>query len=375
MGNKICFHPRVILTDDLALHFKSSNLVRDVMPIIEKWRLDGAELCLNQAEFKTTFDVVVETEKQFRVFDVEGNGRIDAHQILMVYILLSSGEVSKKVDTVFSTFEFAGSQGDQGNITFDEAMIVIEACVNGLQKVCHVDFHIPDDEIFFHCKSLFDMHHVPHSGRISRKQFTAWCTGDAAPRAFVNLFHDAQGLPDIYALVQQVNLQQSQVFQMLAHGQLHVSSDVLVASAEFRRTLKDPSEFELEALVNLMEDRRGRVTTDAYHSVLRPWNIFNECDIDGSGELDDKEMEILLWIQLRKKPDQAFAREFVEFIDDDRNGTICRAEWVHAIVQSHEGTNLAKGAGPRKSIRQSLAIADARAAAGLAPAALARGGS
>lgn len=355
MGNKICFHPRVILTEDMALHFKSANLIRDVIPIIEKWRADGAELCLNLADFKATFDVVVKTEQQFRVFDVEGCGRVDAHEILMVYILLSSGDVTKKIETVFSTFEFTGSQGALGSITFDEAMIMTEACVKGLQKVCKVDFHIPDDEIFFHCKSLFDMHHCAHSGRITRKQFMAWCSGDVAPRAFISLFHDAQGLPDIYALVQQVNLQQSQVFQMLAHGQLHVSPEALLSSAEFRRTLQEPTEEEVYALVDLMRDNLGRVTNDRYHSVLRPWNIFNECDVDGSGNLDDKEMEILLWIQLRKKADQAFAREFVNHIDADKNGTICRREWVEAIVQSHNGMRLVQGRASGKP----PAIADA----------------
>lgn len=335
MGNKICFHPRVILTEDIALHFKSSNLLRDVLPIIDKWRADGAELCFGPAEFQATFDVVKDLERQFSVFDTDSNGRVDAHEVLMVYILLACGEVAEKVDAVFSTFDFAGCRGHIHSLNFEEAMIMLEACVKGVQKVCEVDFEIPDDEIFFHCKSLFDMHRVPHTGRITRKQFKDWCMKDPTPKAFVELFHDSQGLPDIYSQVNHLNLEQSQVFQLLARGTLHVSAHTLRDSEDWRRTLHGPSEDEMDSLVNLMQDHRGRIPTDRFHSVLRAWNIFNECDVDGSGTLDAKEMEILLWIYLRKKPDMDFVRYFLDHIDEDRNGLICRQEWVKAIVESH----------------------------------------
>lgn len=363
MGNKICFHPRVILTEDIALHFKSSNLVRDVIPILEKWRADGAELCFSIKEFQSTFDVVTLVEEQFKTFDTDDNGRVDAHEVLMVYTLLSSGDVLRKIHTVFSTFDYSGRKGHLGTINFDEAMIMIEACVKGLQKVCSLDFKIGDDEILFYCKSLFDMHHVPHSERIALRQFQNWCTSDPAPKAFLALFHESQGLPDIYAAVQRVCLEQSQVFQMLAQNQLHVQPEVLIGSESFRRLLKDPRDHEVQALVALMLDDGGRVTLDGYHSVLRPWNIFNECDLDCSGELDDKEMEILLWIQLRRKPDREFVGEFIRMIDDDSNGVISRTEWVKAIIESHNGAKLASRPGSRAasraSRRTSVALAQA----------------
>jgi len=337
MGNKICFHPRVILTEDIALHFKSSNLVRDVLPIIEKWRSEGAELSFTLRDFEETFDIVVGADKQFKVFDTDENGRVDAHEILMVYVLLSSGEVQTKMDTVWSTFDFVESEGDHiGTINFDEAMIMITACVKGVQKVCEMDFIIPDDEIFFHVKSLFDMHHVKHNGRISEKQFKEWVLADPSPFAFVQLFHNSQGLPDIYAQVQESNLAQGRVFQMLAHGQLFVTPEALRESKEFSEVLQGATSEEVEAVIELMTagSSDGKITTDRYHACLRPWNIFNECDLDKSGTLDEKEMEILLWIQLRQRPTHTFVREFSQTFDEDGSGDISRSEWVKAIMIS-----------------------------------------
>jgi len=337
MGNKICFHPRVVLTEDIALHFKSSHLTRDVMPIIAKWQKEGSELCFSLYDFEQTFDIVNESERQFRVFDTDANGRVDAHEILMVYILLASGEMQKKIDTVFTTFDFAGSRGSGGTISFDEAMIMIDACVKGVQKVCNMDFKIPDDEIFFYCKSMFDMHRVDHAGRITQKQFTEWVGADASPRAFVNLFHNAQGLPDIYAEVQKTNLEQARVFQILANGKLNVTQNALMESPGFQRVCSNAEPDEMQVLVGLMthESPDGTISMDRYHAVLRPWNIFNECDLDKSGTLDEKEMEILLWIQMRKRPTTEFVKEFVGFIDSDGNGDINRKEWVQAITDSY----------------------------------------
>ncbi|CAK0810348.1 unnamed protein product, partial [Prorocentrum cordatum] len=185
MGNKVCRHNRVILTSDIALHFKSSNLVRDVLPIIERWQLEGSDMCLTIPTFKEAFDVVSDAsaEQQFRVFDTKGTGKVDACQVLMVYIFLSQGDLARKVDAVFSTFGFEGSQGAHGSISFDEAIIMLTACIQGTQKVCQTDFEIPDNEIPYHCKSLFDLHRLSYDKRIARSQFDEWVWNDPSPRS------------------------------------------------------------------------------------------------------------------------------------------------------------------------------------------------
>jgi len=340
MGNKICYHPRMLLTEDIALHFKSSHLMRDVIPIIDKWKKEGADLCFDLRQFADTFDVVVDTERQFDVFDTDRDGRIDAHEVLMVYILLSSGQIEKKIDTVISVFNFAQGTAPSG-INFDEAIILVNACVKGVQKVCEMTFTIPEDELLFHCKSMFDMYRVPHHSRLTQKQFKDWVIGDASPNHFVYLFHHSQGIADIDAAVQRRNLEQGMVFQMLAHGHLYVAPEALWSSADFRRTLEDVSDDELTALLGMMAEdddhpEHPGISNDRFHSVLRPWNIFNECDLDKSHTLDDKEVEILLWFQLRHRPTQEFVSSFARFIDDNDDGEISRTEWTMAIMHSEK---------------------------------------
>jgi len=339
MGNKICCHPRMLLTEDIALHFKSSHLVRDVIPIIDKWRRDGAELSFDLKEFAETFDVVNELERQFNIFDTDRNGKIDAHEVLMVYILLSCGDMSKKLDTAISVYNFATSSACTGQISFDEACIMVFACVKGVQKVCEMTFTIPEDELVFHCKSMFDMYRVPHDKSITPKQFKKWVMEDTSPHHFVDLFHTAQGIGDIENGVQRHNLEQGMAFQLLAHGELEVYPEALRRSAEFHQTLEDASAEEVEALIEMMmEDSQdhtpGMIMNDRYHAVLRPWNIFNECDQDLSHTLDDKEIEVLLWFQMRHRPSPEFVSAFSKYIDDDDNGEISRTEWTQAIVES-----------------------------------------
>jgi len=346
----------MLLTEDIALHFKSSHLVRDVIPIIDKWRRDGADLVFGVPEFAETFDVVVETERQFNVFDTDRNGRIDAHEVLMVYILLSCGEIGQKIDTAISVYDFAQSGQGVGLINFDEAVIMVNACVRGVQKVCEMSFTIPEDELLFHCKSMFDMYRVQHDRSITPKQFKKWVLEDTSPRHFVNLFHSAQGIGDIDNSVQMRNLEQGMVFQRLSAGELEIRPDALSNSVEFRRALEEATDEEMEALIEMMLDdpdgqrnRQGMITNDRYHAVLRPWNIFNECDHDKSHTLDDKEVEILLWFQLRQRPSQEFVGTFAKLIDEDDNGEISRTEWTLAIMQSER---LARNPNARPALKR-----------------------
>jgi Ca2+-binding EF-hand superfamily protein len=342
MGNQICFHPRLLLTDDASLNFKSSNLIRDVLPIIDDWRRDGCDLALTVKDFERTFNVVVDTEKQFASFDTDNNGRIDAHEVLMVYILLCNGDIERKIETVFSVFDFPG-RNTAGTINFEEAVMLVNACVTGLTKVCPLDFKIESDELTFFVKSMFDMHRLGLDERLSKKQYKAWVLGDSSPRSFVDLFDKSQALPDIYAQVQKRNVEQAIVFQMLACGHLHVNPVSLVSSADFHRVSGiGVTEEELRNLVDLMckdsDHPGGWVPSERYHQVLRPWNIFCMCDLDGSGTLDTKEMEILLWIQLRERPSRILVRQFVTRMDTSGDGEVSRTEWVEAIMEGERIT-------------------------------------
>merc|ERR1712232_110990 len=214
----------------------------------------------------------------------------------------------------------------------------INACVYGLQKACgDLDFTITENELNFHCRSMFDMHRLEYDERIDREQFQEWAANDPSPSHFLQLFHTSQGLPDIYSEVQAKNNEQGLVFQMLASGKLTVSVSELANNPTFNRTLEDPTAEEVDVLISLMRigengENVDEVTDERFHTVLRTWNIFNVCDLDRSGTLDSKEMEILLWIQMRRKPSTEFVRDFVRSIDQNKDGDVSRAEWCEAVA-------------------------------------------
>lgn len=63
-------------------------------------------------------------------------------------------------------------------------------------------------------------------------------------------------------------------------------------------------------------------------------SIFNECDLDGSHYLDEKELDILLWFQMRQRPTSEFVKSFLEFIDMNADGQVSRLEWVTAVCKN-----------------------------------------
>mmetsp|Transcript_21311 Transcript_21311/g.47071 ORF Transcript_21311/g.47071 Transcript_21311/m.47071 type:complete len:365 (-) Transcript_21311:81-1175(-) len=337
MGNKLSGHPCFLLTSETALHVKASNLVRDVLPIIARWRKKGADPSLGLAEFEQTFDIVKQPESQFKVFDISGKGKVDAHEVLMVYVILSLGEVELKVDTIFSVFDFPGSRSEAGTINFEEAMFLISACVQGLQKACEVGLSVDDGELIFHCRSLFDIRCTPHSSRVGREQFVEWVWENSSARSFLLLFHQAQGLPDVFSRVQRRTLEQTTAFRMLSCGQSCVTPEALMASENFNRLLESPSEEELGILLEMLAEQNGTiVSSDRFHRVLRCWNIYNECNLNQRGIFEDKDIEKLLWLHLRERPTADFAHQFLLSIEREAYGTITREEWCRAVLQDSD---------------------------------------
>lgn len=366
MGNKLISHPRIVLTGTLMSHFKASDLERDVVPIIQEWQRRGAELCLDPMEFQRTFDVIIGSDGQFECFDSGGKGKVDAYEVLMVYILLATGEKSRKLEIAFGVFAFLnGSPATNYAINFDEAMIMLSSCVRGVSKVCLDAIKIQDAEVLFLCQSMFDMHRIPYTKPIEQKQFIDWCTMDPSPSSFVALFHTALEISDIRAQVNRINLEQAAIFQDLAFGQIIVSASALLENEPFQRSLQGPSPEELSTLINLMIDDKAKqtISSERFHQVLRPWNIFSECDLDGSHSLDEKELDILLWFQMRRRQSPEFVREFLDALDSDGDGEVSRMEWVAKIAgagssepekESENGSDNGNGGSPKTSKRRTL---------------------
>jgi len=319
-------------------HFKASNLERDVVPIIHEWQKAGAELCLSREEFQRTFDVVVESDAQFECFDTNKNGRVDAYEILVVYILLSTGEKAMKLQTAFDVFSFSNGtqQGPCPAINFDEAMIMLSSCVRGVSKVCLDAIKIQDAEVLFLCQSMFDMHRISYTKRIQRAEFKDWVRSDPHPLSFVEAFHNSQSLSDVKAQLLKWDREQGAVFKTLCHGSPTVRAEDLLNSAAFARALENSTSEEVAAIVNLMTDngKEQHISVEKYHATLRTFNIFLECDLDKSGFLDEKELDILLWIQMRTRPSSDFVKSFLDYIDCNADGQVSRLEWVTCVTKN-----------------------------------------
>merc|ERR1712093_904543 len=111
----------------------------------------------------------------------------------------------------------------------------------------------------------------------------------------------------------------------------------LLDSVSFKKSLEDPADVELSELVNLMslEGPDDVITSERYHSILRPWNSFNECDWRNAHAVSEKELDLLLWFLLKERPPAEFAKSFLDnHIDLDQNGRISRLEWVQAAVNA-----------------------------------------
>jgi len=334
MGNKVLSHPRVILTSDIALHFKASQLKRDVFSILRSWSEQGAELCLTKEEFKKTFDLVHSEDVHFQTFDTDKNGKVDTFEVLMVYILLADGSVSEKVDATFSVFEFGGPTS--GSINFDEAVMLVGSTVRGMHKVCEGACNLSEDEILWLCQSMFDMHRIPYTKRIQRVEFKDWVRSDPHPLSFVEAFHNSQSLSDVKASLLKWDREQGAVFKILCNGSPTVRAEDLLNSPAFSKSLEDSTPEEVAAIVNLMTDngKEQHISVEKYHATLRTYNVFLECDLDKSGFLDEKELDILLWIQMRARPTGDFVRNFLEYVDCNSDGQVSRLEWVTCVTKN-----------------------------------------
>jgi len=255
----------------------------------------------------------------------------------MVYILLADGSVSEKVDATFSVFEFGGPS--VGSINFDEAVMLVGATVRGIHKVCEGASNLSEDEILWLCQSMFDMHRLPYTKRIQRAEFKDWVRSDPHPLSFVEAFHNSQSLSDVKASLLKRDREQGAVFKSLCNGSPTARPEDLIQSHAFAKALEvaeAEEDTEVSQIVNLMTDngKEQHISVERFHAILRTYNIFLECDLDRSGFLDEKELDILLWIQMRSRPTGDLVKNFLEYIDVSGDGQVSRMEWVTCVTKN-----------------------------------------
>jgi len=335
MGSLLA-HPRVVLAGDVALHYRSADLEFDVQAIVSLWTQRGAPLVVEFAEFSELFHLTVDGIRHFQTFDTDRDGRVDVFEVLAVYVLLSIGEVKQKVATLFNIFDFQ----QIGALNFTEVVMVFQAVLRGLAKACkgQVQALEPEEGAFF-VRSLFDHARVFYQDAVQLSQVLAWVEDDPAAREYVQAFQTAYSLSDVAAKLHGVERIQVSCFQEIAKqvgedGQLRCDVKELFASARLLDSLQQPEPAEAAMLQKALSDG-GSVPFERFLAVLRPWNVYNECDLDGSRSLDNREVATLLWFQLREQPEEEVVRSFLASLDANDDGCLSRLEWLDCILQEH----------------------------------------
>jgi Ca2+-binding EF-hand superfamily protein len=130
MGNVVHQQPRVVLQEDVQLHFKAAT-VKEVEEVVHNWFEEGAVLGLTEDGFKKTLSLHSNATKFFQRFDTDSNKKVDAFEVLAALIVLANGTINDKIDTLFPVFDFSSC----GYLNFDEMNILVHSTYRGLQKL------------------------------------------------------------------------------------------------------------------------------------------------------------------------------------------------------------------------------------------------
>lgn len=132
--------------------------------------------------------------RAFRVFDTDGNGLVDARELLGALSVMSSGHLTERMELLFDIFDF----NQEKDMTFDECFLMIRHTLVGLRKM--VGIHTPPEKVIHHMtKQVWKQAHKHREERITRSEWYNWWSADASCRNGLNLFvwkpEEQRGLP------------------------------------------------------------------------------------------------------------------------------------------------------------------------------------
>jgi len=334
MGNVATTTPRVVLQEDVQLHFKAAT-VQEVEEVVHNWFEEGAILGLSEEVFKKTLALHGDASKFFQSFDTDNNKKVDAFEVLAALIVLSNGTIQEKIDTIFPVFDFSSS----GFLNFDEMNILVHSSYRGLHKIVKTP-EISDKELSDVCCQMFDCHNLPYDQSISKEQFKRWLKNDIEATKFVDAFHCGYSFPDVEAVLAKKEQRQAAVFSQLLPPSVGATVPVLalLGSDALKQAMDDPPPEVFEALVKMMATSSSnftQVTLDRFVEVNHAWNVFSIVDTLREGALDPKELQPLMWLQHRAKPSPEDVRKELDHLAIQSDGMLSRAAWITANVSAH----------------------------------------
>lgn len=77
-----------------------------------------------------------------------------------------------------------------------------------------------------------------------------------------------------------------------------------------------------------------------FMQIMRIWSAFSANDINNDNELDINELEMMWWLLDGKRPEPVRLQREIEIMDEDKNGTIDRIEWMsYLCAPPQSGSN------------------------------------
>jgi len=331
MGNIATTTPRVVLQEDVQLHFKAAT-VKEVEEVVHNWFEDGAALGLTEDGFKKTLSLHSNASKFFECFDTDNNKKVDAFEVLAALIVLSNGTITEKIDTIFPVFDFSSA----GYLNLDEMNILVHSTYRGLHKLAKTP-EIDEKALSEVCSQMFDSHNLPYDQTMSKEQFKRWLKNDIEATKFVDAFHCGYSLPEVEAVLDSRSKRQAAVFSQLLPPAVGASVPVLalLGSDALKQSLDDPEPEIFESLVRLMASTSSgfkEVSWERFEQVNHAWNVFSIVDSLKEGVLDPKELQPLMWLQYRAKPSPDDIKKEFETLGIEPDGMISRTAYITANV-------------------------------------------
>jgi hypothetical protein len=331
MGNLGLTTPRVVLSSDVQLYFKRAHVSKDVAALVTGWFEDGAPLGLTPDVFEVVMRLQGRAEPIFKTFDTDRNQKVDAFEVLSAAVILASGSIDEKIETLFPMFDFAGI----GQLNFDETNIAMHSVYRGLKKVCCTS-PVADRDIMLLCQQLFDAHNLPYDKNVTKEQVRRWLRNDVEAAGFFDVFHNGLAWPDVQASLTKQQCSQESIYSQLcgSSSAADASSDSLLQCVVLRQSLESPPDEVFRSFVDAMAKNSadGLVSADIFTKAVRAWNVFSICDAAGEQALDAKELAVLLQIFLSRQPagnvvDQVRKRIALS-CDSGGDGRIRRIPWI-----------------------------------------------
>eukprot|EP00747_Dinoflagellata_sp_TGD_P163813 gnl/TRDRNA2_/TRDRNA2_182916_c0_seq1.p1 gnl/TRDRNA2_/TRDRNA2_182916_c0~~gnl/TRDRNA2_/TRDRNA2_182916_c0_seq1.p1 ORF type:complete len:293 (-),score=57.81 gnl/TRDRNA2_/TRDRNA2_182916_c0_seq1:140-1018(-) len=163
------------------------NMFEELCPSPALWERAFSELL-------RCFDSPEACSKAFQVMDTDGNGLIDAREMLGALAVLSKGHLTKRMELLFDIFDL----NKEKEMAFDEVFLMLRRTMGGLRKMVGI-LMPPEKVIYTMTKQIYKQAKKHRDQRILLDDWYAWWSSDMSCRNGLKIFtwkpEDQRGLP------------------------------------------------------------------------------------------------------------------------------------------------------------------------------------